>query len=122
MLFRIRTEQVETFSRRLEDQFASKTAAHLRNAFPVEVEKQGFDDDGLRRLSLRGLTEARRYGVVNEADVERYIECMLILDPKFDTDPRFPWARQALARADLDGEAKMDFIDDYLVFDLRVGC
>lgn len=122
MLFRIRTEQVETFARSLEVQFAVRTATHLRNAFPAVVEKQGLDDDALNQLSLRGLAAARRYGVVNEGDVERYIECMLILGPAFDTDPRFPWAGQALSRADLNGEAKMDLIDDHLIFDLRVGC
>jgi hypothetical protein len=122
VLFRIRNEQVEAFSRRLEDRFVDRTAAHLRVAFPKEVEKQGLDDEGLKALGRRGLADANRHGVVNEADVARYIECMLLLGPDFDADPRYRWAGQALARADLDGEAKMDVIDDHLIFDLRVGC
>jgi hypothetical protein len=121
VLFRIREKQVEAFSRVLEDQFAVRTAAHLRKAFPAEVEKQGLDDDALKQLALRGLAAARRHGVVNQADVERYVECMLILGHDFDADPRFPWAGRILARADLDGESKMDQIDDFLIFDVRVG-
>jgi len=122
VLFRIRNEQVEVLSRRLEDRFVDRTAVHLRANFPREVEKHEFDDEGLKALCRRGLVDARRYGVLNEADVERYIECMLLLGPGFDADPLYPWAGQALARADLDGEAKMDVIDDHLIFDLRVGC
>jgi hypothetical protein len=119
--FQIRDEQVAVFTRRLESQFARRMANHLRATFPKEVEKLGINDQGLEQLALRGLADARKYGVVNEGDVQRYLECMVILGPEFDTDERIPWAAQALRRTDLDGEAKMDQIDEYLIFDLRVG-
>jgi hypothetical protein len=122
VVFQIRAEQVAVFSRRLESQFASRTASHLRETLPKEVEKMGIKDEELEPLALRGLADARKYGVVNEADIRRYIECMVVLGLRFDSDGRFPWAGQTLRRTDLDGEAKMDAIDQYLIFDLRVGC
>ncbi|MGA2703391.1 MAG: hypothetical protein ABSH35_20125 [Isosphaeraceae bacterium] len=122
MPFRIRSEQVDVFTRRLEVQFAKRMANHLRITFPREVEKLGVDDEGLEQLALRGLANARKYRVVNESDVRRYIECMVILGPHFDCDEQFPWAAQSLRRTDLDGEAKMDQIDEHLIYDLRVGC
>jgi hypothetical protein len=119
---KIRNEQVAVFTRLFESRFAGKMARHLRETYPREVEKQGLTDDGLQQLALRGLTDARTYGIVNEGDVERYIECMLLLGPQFVTDERFPWAGPILRSPGLDGEAKMDRIDEHLVFELRVGC
>lgn len=121
MAFRIRNEQVQAFARRLEADFAERTADRLRDEFPAEVERSGLDHDGLKQLALRGVADARGFDVINEDDVGRYVECMLILGPEFPDDPQFPWAGQILKTADLDGEAKMDQIDEYLIFDLRVG-
>lgn len=122
MALRIRNEQISVFTRQFESRFAKRMARHLKDTFPKEVEKQELTEEKLEKLATDGLSFARRYGVANEGDVVRYIECMVILGPQFDSDERFPWAGEALRNADLDGETKMDRIDDHLVFNVRVGC
>jgi hypothetical protein len=122
MMLTIRSEQMAVFTLQFESRFARRMAGHLKETFPKEVARQGLSDERLELLALRGLSDARNYGVVNEGDVERYIECMVVLGPQFDTDGQFPWAGQALQNAALDGEAKMDRIDEHLVFNPRVGC
>lgn len=122
MTLRIRKDQQAALARDRELAYIDRTARRLRESFPAEVERRGLDDDALRALAARGLDEGRRYGVVNEGDVDRYIECLLLLGPDFASDPAFPWAAVILRRPDLDGEARMDLIDDHLIFELRPGC
>jgi hypothetical protein len=120
-VFRIRKEQLDAFSRELESRFVLRLVRHLREDLPGEVAAQGLQEQDLEPLVMRGVEDAKRYGVVNEGDLRRYIECLAVLGPRFDTDGKFPWAGEALRRTDIDGEAKMDAIDEHLIFGVGWG-
>jgi len=116
---RIRKEQIEAFSESLKEAYVVRMAAHLRDDFPEQLESQGLQEDDLEPLVRQGMADAEKYGVVYESDVQLYLECLVLLGPKFDRDRKYPWARQTLRRKDLDGAAKMDEIEQYLVFELE---
>jgi hypothetical protein len=115
-MFRVRSEQMAAFSKTLEDSFVHRVLSRLRDGFPQHLEAQGIREPDLEALVRRGMAESRKYKVNNAGDVERYIECMVVLGPSFDVDEKIPWAGQILRRDDVDGEAKMDQIDEYRIF------
>ena len=117
--FRVREGQMRAFSEELETRFVTRMVRHLRDDFPADLARQKLEVKDLEPLVRRGLAESRKYGVVNEGDVERYVECMVVLSPSFDVDPKFRWAKEILQREDLDGESKMDEIDEYRIFGLE---
>ncbi|HOA94157.1 MAG TPA: hypothetical protein PK072_11915 [Quisquiliibacterium sp.] len=94
--------------------FAGRAVAHLRRRFPARTAP--VEDARLRAFVDLGIDRARRYGIVGEADVLRYLEYMLIYGARFDTDPRFAWAGEILRRAGLGPSRRMDLIDDYDMF------
>ena len=63
--------------------------------------------------------KAAAYQVLNEEDVELFIDCMLMLGLEFDEDPHFPWARDILSQKDLSGTEKMALIHDHLLFSVK---
>ena len=89
----------------------------LPSRFPKEVEERQLQQaEHLEAVLLEGVQRANDYGIINEADVERFLECIIIFGPRFDVDDRIPWAREVLTRPDLDGEQKMDAMDDHRIF------
>ena len=117
-MLQIRRSQMEAFSKQMEDAFVKRMVRHLRADFPEELTAHDLQETDLDRFARRGVNDARGYGVVNEKDVQLYIECMVLLCPDFDRSDRFPWAGETLKREDLDGEQKMDQINEHLAFGL----
>lgn len=115
----ISKKQMDAFARHSADRFVERTVLHLREAFPAEVESQGLDDQAVEDLTREGVDRSRAYGVVNEADVLRFVECMLLLGRDFDENKSYPWAGTTLRRSDLDGDGKMDLIDEYRIFGIE---
>src|SRR5262245_52446241 len=111
-MFRIRKEQMDALARHLEESFALRMVRHLLDDFPVQVAALELQEKDLPPLVRRGMANAERYGVVYEEDVERYIECLVLLGPDFDQDPRYPWAAEILNKKELSGRAKMDQVAD----------
>jgi len=116
---RIRKEQMEAFSQRQEEAFIDRMVKHLAEDFPEERSARRIPESDLERLVRRGMEDAQRYGVVDEADVKLYLECMVILGPGFDEDPKIPWARDILKDENRDGNAKMDEIHEHLLFGME---
>ena len=113
----IRKQQMDAFEDEMLARFMARMATHPRVTFPQELASLGLlTDEDVLDLIRRGLEAAQQYGVTNEGDVERYVECMVILGPQFDSEERFPWAKEILDRQNIDGESKMDRIDEYLIF------
>ena len=95
----IRQEQLRVFADKFQSHFLARMVTHLRVAFPQELANRGLSkDEDICNLVLRGLEVSQQYEVINEGDVERYVECMLILGPQFDTDERFPEVKEILSR------------------------
>ena len=111
---KIRHEQMLTLAERARETFISLQAARLRSVFSQETAT--LDSVALRSLVESAFNRAQSYGVVNEQDVELFLDCTLLLAPDFDYNPRFPWAGESLNDAHLTGTEKMSVIHDHLLF------
>ena len=100
----IREEQIKVLSRYMVDQFENDVVKHLQRKFPQKTE--GMPEGELRLLIQAGIENAQRYGIAVEADVVRYVECMMTYGVEFDTDPAAPWAGEILNDAELLGREK----------------
>ncbi|WP_157758954.1 hypothetical protein [Cystobacter fuscus] len=115
-MFRIAKEQLQALATTVEQSFINRTVHQLREDFPSEIEAHGLQGPALEALVHRGVADATAFGITQGDDVRLYIECMLVLSPRFSNDPQLPWATEILRREDLSGTAKMDLIHDHLVF------
>jgi hypothetical protein len=87
----IRDEQMRVMSLAL---FQRWVETHLREHFPNQCAP--LEGAELRRRVQCGLKKAGHYGFVQEADLCRYVDLIMVLGADFDTDPRFPWASAIL--------------------------
>lgn len=115
---RIRSEQRAAFSSQALDDFVERIIRYLARAFPNQITALGMSRVDLDRFVLDGIERARGFGVINKPDVKRFVECMVVLGPRFDDDASIPWAGEILRRRNLSGERKMDRIDAYRIFAL----
>jgi hypothetical protein len=115
----IRQEQMEVLGRYMLRQFEARMVLHLRATFPEPL--RGMSESDLRDMIRDGIDKAAQYDVTTEGDVQRYLECMVLLGPNYDRDGELPWAGEILRRKDMDGQAKMDAIDEYSVFSTPEG-
>jgi len=91
---KVRREQHETLARALRDRFEREMLAHLREFSPRHCEVIG--DDGVLAVIRQGIDAAEPYGFVQRGPVRLYLEMMFMLGSEFDSDPQYPWAREAL--------------------------
>lgn len=115
-MLKIKKEQMQAFSRSMEEAFALRMVRHLLTRFPTDVARHGFQEYSLRVLVLRGIEEAKAFGVTAERDVRLYLECMIMFGPLFTCDPFLPWAARILGDRALSGTKKMDMIHNQIVF------
>ena len=115
-MFKISSVHFNAFSEERVKSFISRMVDRLRHSFPKEIAEQKIQERDLFRLVQQGIKTAESYGVFGEMDVELFIDCLVLLSPRFDTDPEFTWAGDSLRRQDIDGTAKMDLIHNWLVF------
>jgi len=114
---KIREEQKLAFIQSLEDSFVKKMIKYLKDYFPKHIKMRNLQEEDLEPLVREGMTEAEKYGLFSEGQIQRYLEYKVILGPKFDQDERYPWAGEILRREDLDGEEKVDQISGNLLFE-----
>jgi hypothetical protein len=118
-MFVIREEHLQAQSDRMTDAFVERMVRHLREEFSQYLRVQAVPENDLGGMVRQGMMDAERYGVIYQGDLERYIECMVMLGPAFPRDARLPWAGETLCRDDLDGQAKMDVLSDYVAFEVE---
>ncbi len=114
---KIREEQKLAFIQNLEESFVKNMVGYLKDNFPKHRRKWNLQEGDFEPLVRQGMTDAEEYGLISEGQIQRYLECMVILGPKFDQDKRYPWASEILCREDLNGEEKIDQISAYLLFE-----
>lgn len=73
----IRAEQLKAFAKTVEERFEDQLVLRLHDLFPHISSK--LSETGLREVIQYGMIQARRYGIVRERDVGRYIGIMLML-------------------------------------------
>jgi hypothetical protein len=114
----MREEQLEILSKYALDEFENRMIPHLRSRFKEQL--LPMDDSKLRSLIRHGIAKAKQYDIAEEFDVRRYLEYMLEYGPDFDTSPSTSWAHQILMTQGATGAKKMDRLDNYTTFVLRV--
>jgi len=115
-MLHIRPEQMDALSDYMLWRFKGRMVTHLRKTHSKKLQK--VPDGELKAMVETGIERAKKYDVINEGDVQLFIECMVILGPGFDCDKNFPWAGDILSRKDIDGQVKMAQISEYLIFSI----
>jgi hypothetical protein len=108
----IREEQMKVLSRYMVDQFQNDAGKYLRRKFPEKT--AGMPEGELRGLIQTGIENAQKYGIAVEADVVRYLECMMTYGIAFDSDAATPWAGKILNDPGLLGRAKAKRLLEHL--------
>ncbi len=117
-MFRLSNEQLQALSSHVQDDFLKRTTSHLLGNFSAELARHGLRSSQVEEFVQWGVKEARSFGVVHEEDVRLYVECMLVVHPRFAWSQDTPCFGEILQREDLSGTEKMDRVHDQLVFGL----
>lgn len=116
---KLRKEQLELFAERNEQKFVEQTATFLLDNHAAALEEHGLKEKDLERFVRKSMAEAARYQVLNACDIRFYCECRVLLGLKFDRDKTYAWAGEILRREDIDGETKINLIDEHLLFEME---
>ena len=115
-MLQIRVDQVEVLSNRGLNAQIKAFAQGLRERFAVQLSERGISDAMVDDFVREGIGAASRHGIVGTSDVRLYLECMLVLSPCFDEDPKFAELGEILIREKLTGTEKMALVHDHLLF------
>lgn len=96
-MLQIKPQQIGAFSAARQSGFEAEMRVHLREFLPGVA--RGAGDDGLAQAIRNGARRARRHGFTQRGPVRLYLEMMVLLGSRFDTDPQYPWAAQVLGGA-----------------------
>ncbi len=115
----IRDEQMEVLSKYMLKQFEDRMVSHLKKNFANET--RGTSDLVLRKTMRISIDKAAKYNVTDETDVKRYLEYVVRYGLDFDTNQNLIWATKILCEGNMTGTEKMNQLDDYEMFVLRLG-
>ncbi len=115
----IREEQMVVLSEYMLKQFEERMIIHLYSNFPNET--KDISDLELRKTICSNIDRAAKYNVKDEVDVKRYLEYVVRYDSEFDINPNLPWAINIFGDENLTGTEKMNQLDDYELFVLKLG-
>lgn len=90
----IREEQMGVLEQAVLRDFEDRMVVHLQRFFPQQYAALG--NDGICETIQYGIERAKSYGVVDERDVCKYIDLMIVFGRDFDTSPKTPWAGRIL--------------------------
>ncbi len=110
----IRQEQLVVLARETRKPFVRRQLPRLRTAFPQETAR--LDDQSLLLRIDKDVERAAPYDVVNEHDLELFLDCTFMVGPDFDTSSDSAWAGEILNRPGLTGTEKMSLIHDRMLF------
>jgi hypothetical protein len=83
----VRESQMHVLSQAM---FEGWMETHLREFFPRRCST--LERPVLRQFIQNGIEKAKRYGFVEEPDICRYVDVMMVCGKNFDEDPQLPWA------------------------------
>ena len=107
----IRQQQMAELAKAMQHRFEQHMLVHLRAHFRSQI--GGWSNEPVLRLIRQGIAESEAQGIDAERDVARYIEFLVIYGPQFHS---LAWAAEILDSRDLNGEGKMDRIDNHDLF------
>lgn len=106
----IRADQMRLLAASGEAQTEDRARAHLKSCIPDSCAL--LSDDELRDIIRWGRRRSRHYGIEREYDFFRYLNLMFMFGFQFDTNPKYPWAKQSLTGKGRPS-ARMDLLMDY---------
>lgn len=104
----IRADQMAILAESGEAEMEDRAGAHLKSCIP---DAALLSDDELRDIIRWGRRRSRVYGIEREYDFFRYLNLMFMFGLVFDTNPKYPWAKQSLSGKGLPS-ARMDLLMD----------
>jgi hypothetical protein len=113
----IRNEQMKAFGRAMEQRFAERMLRRLRRNYSSRIAQ--LSDEEVRGLIRQAIETSRKYGMVTETEVARYLNYVISYGAEFDRTE--DWAAAILNTAGLTGRQKLDRIDEYDLFHGRGG-
>lgn len=114
-MLKIRKTQMDSLSEAMLKQFEDRMVIHLRSACPEQT--HDIPEPELRVTIRQGIDSAAQYNITSEVDIRRYLECVVVYGPDFDTNPKTAWAGHILNNKQLSGTEKMNRVDEYALFD-----
>lgn len=117
-MFEIRSQQMSVFNSLAEKYFVRKVSERLAMRFPDDVSKLNLQAIDLCDFIEQRMIEARIYGINNQDDLIRYIDYLILYREEFEGLPQI---QEILNRTDLSGRAKMEEIDEYVLFTHQEG-
>jgi len=113
-MFQLLPEQVRVLNRISMEQFLERMAKHLKQGFPSHV--KSMDDAQLRVLIESGMKRAASYGIEFEHDIQGFLEYVVVYGLDFGATPKTKWAAGILNDEDLDGEQKIELLEQQAMF------
>ena len=115
MVITIREAQLKVFRASMRADFTRRLAAHIRKVYPNLT----LDDAALRTAIEEAMNRASAYGIEAADDVRRFVELCARLGWRFDLSPEMSWAGVILSLNYLDGNTKLNRIEDHELLDLK---
>jgi hypothetical protein len=106
---------MDSLSEAMLKQFEDRMITHLRVACPEQTREMSAPE--LRGTIRAGMDSAAKYDITSEVDIRRYLECVVVYGPDFDTNAKTAWAGSILNNKKLSGTEKMNRVDEYALFD-----
>ncbi len=100
-----------------KQQYVDRVADYLKKNLPNKVKP--FDKQPLDTLIKNGIKKARAYSIKTEWDVCRFVQYQVRLGENFDKTHESSWAVEILKNPELNGPAKMDYMDYYYFYVLK---
>ena len=118
-VLRIRTDQIATLASSRAATFRQSMLRHIRTHFPAAT--ASFDDHQLEALVSTTIARARRYDLVSEADVCRFLNLAATFGWEFDGDTECAWMQAMLTDPEISAPGdRLRLLVDESVRRLRV--
>lgn len=112
----IRTQQIAVLEAAQWRRFEDDAIAYLHESFSLAVAARYAEEGELRRVLREGVERAKRYGILSETDVTRFLAYEFEFGAGFES---LPWTMPVLNAAGLAGDEKMDRLNALYPFQGR---
>lgn len=113
-MLKIRREQLDRLRGAMLQQFEDRMEIQLRRQFPKHP-MLAFRET-IRDFIRHGMDKAARYGITDEADVERFLTWMIPYGPDFERHPDLSWLLRLLSNKELTAMEKMNELENAELF------
>jgi hypothetical protein len=112
-MFVVSRHQAEAFRRESILRFTEEMTGHMRALFAEHVAH--LAERALYQRVQLCIEKALTHQLFIEGDIQRYLECCVLLGWDFDVKPETQWAAKILREQGMNGEVKMDRIEQGLL-------